>query len=129
MWFFEVKEERKVVALNKVLEPQSLTRDGWVSLFKELGFKVENQMGLDDNGAFVDNYYHAQDSELQLEHIHKSGNHIIWAVKSKKKGRAKNKALVKKHSIILKAGMSNKEFSNTLENLLETIRAQYARPI
>ena len=127
MRFFAVKDGKKIVS-DHLLEPCDLGRDDWTQLFMELGFELENQMELKGNhgaGAFIDNYYHSQDYDLQLEHLHKMGDHKIWAVRSKKRGRVKNRELVKKHSVMLADDMRYKEFCRALENLLESIRMQY----
>lgn len=127
MKFFEVKDGKKVVS-NHLQEPCDLGRDDWTQLFIELGFVVENQMDLNTHhgeGAFIDNYYHSQDHDLQLEHLHKMGDHKICAVRSKKRGRVKNRDLIKKHSVMLADDMRNTEFKRALENLLESVREQY----
>jgi len=127
MRFFAVIDGKKVVS-DHLQEPCDLGRDDWTQLFMELGFEIENQMDLKGNhgeGAFIDYYYHSQDYDLQLEHLHKMGDHKIWAVRSKKRGRTKNRDLVKKHSIMLASDMGYKEFKRALENLLESVRTQY----
>lgn len=127
MRFFAVKDGKKVVS-DHLQAPRYLGRGDWTQLFMELGFEIENQMDLKGNhgeGAFIDNYYHSQDHDLQLEHLHKMGDHKIWAVRSKKRGRTKNRDLVKKHSVVLASDMRDKEFKRALENLLESVRTQY----
>ena len=127
MKFFEVKDGKKVVS-NHLQEPCDLGRGDWTQLFMELGFVVENQMDLTPHhgsGAFIDNYYHSQDHDLQLEHLHKMGDHKIWAVRSKKRGRTKNRDLIKKHIVMLADDMRYAEFKRALENLLKSVREQY----
>tara|TARA_A100001388_G_scaffold272599_1_gene253167 strand:- start:7266 stop:7652 length:387 start_codon:yes stop_codon:yes gene_type:complete len=127
MRFFTVFNGKKIVS-DHLQEPCDLGRDDWTQLFMELGFEIENQLdlaGKHGKGAFIDNYYHSQDSDLQLEHLHKMGDHKIWAVRSEKRGRTKNRDLVKKHSIMLASDMTYKQFCVALENLLVTIREQY----
>ena len=127
MKYFTVKDGKKIVS-DHLLEPCDLARDDWTQLFKELGFEIEKQMELNGKhgkGAFIDNYYHSQDYDLQLEHLHKMGDHKIWAVRSEKRGRTKNRDLVKKHSIMLASDMRYEEFKRALGSLLEIIRTQY----
>ena len=128
MRFFAVKDGKKIVS-DHLQGPCDLGRGDWTQLFKELGFEVENQMDLDEKkhgaGAFIDCYYHSQDYDLQLEHLYKKKAHVIWSVKSKKRGQPKNRDLIKKHSILLQSSTTYKEFCGALENLLGTIREQY----
>lgn len=131
MKFFEVKDGKKVVS-DHLQDPKDLTRDDWTQLFMELGFEVENKMELKKWDGFLDNYFHSQDYDLQLEHLYKGvetdepmGTHGIWAVKSKKRGRVKNRDLIKKHSIIIRHDMNTEESKKALVDLLETIREQY----
>lgn len=128
MRFFTIKDGKKAVS-DHLPEPWLMERVDWRQLFTELGFEVENQMDLNPErfgeGAFLDNYFHTGDYDLQLEHLHKVEGHLIWAVKSKERGRRKNKDLVNAHNIKIGMNDTSEDFETQLNLLLETMRSQY----